>query len=195
MRATFCHWQWVSCCLLNAPPVYKISVSNLRLWGTWPSGNSFTGPFPTTISSDILNLVYLDVSQNSLKESIPADLGSCQILNDLILMTTGLPEKSLASVTQLKRLAVFNVFNNQLSGVIPSSLKGKGKSINASYYKGKYSSLWKASSSKLLIKPKCISGPGFFVGIGTGFLTGMALFVKTWDLWPSHFLGCSNCMD
>jgi hypothetical protein len=56
-------------------------------------------------------------------------------------MTTGLPEKSLASVTQLKRLAVFNVFNNQLSGVIPSSLEGKGKSINASYYKGKYSSL------------------------------------------------------
>lgn len=147
-KSNICYWQWVSRFLLDAPPVYKISVSNLRLSGTWPSGSqAVPEPSISRFERKLLHSSYpYHHQQRHIKPGLFGRVTkftegvNSRLLSNFerfdTLITTGLPEKSLTSITQLKPLAVFKVSNNQLSGVIPSSLKGKGKSFNASCYEG-----------------------------------------------------------
>jgi hypothetical protein len=202
-----CYWRGVSCFSNNAIPVYKISLENLGLGGTWPSGlnqcpslqtldltgNSFTGPISTTLSTDIPNLVYLDVSHNSISGSIPNDLGSCKFLNDLILDDNQLTGDIPASIGQLDRLAVFSVANNQLSGTIPSTFTNRNnasavKSFNASSFEGNtylcgapLTGPCKTKSSK--------TSTGVIVG---GVVGGLAVLVALAALLLWYFVGQSR---
>ena len=194
-----CNWQGVSCFSNNAVPVYKITLQNLGLEGTWPSGlnkcpslqtldltgNSFTGPISSTLSTDIPNLVYLDVSNNSISGSIPNDLGSCKFLNDLILNNNQLTGEIPASIGQLDRLAVFNVANNQLSGTIPSTFTNRNnastvKSFNASSFEGNTYLCGAPLTGPCKMKPTKTTNVliiGWLVGVSVVFVALAAIFL------------------
>lgn len=110
-ESNMCYWQWVSRFLLDAPPVYKISVSNLRLSGTWPSGSPAV-PEPS-ISGFERKLLHSSYPYHHQQRHIkPGLFGrvtkftegvNSRLLSNFerfdTLITSGLPEKSLTSIT------------------------------------------------------------------------------------------------
>lgn len=130
-----CTWFGVTCYGNNEPPVYFIRLSGSHLTGQFPDGlsdcrtltrldlsdNSFTGPIPETLCSDVPYLVDLDLSQNRLQGKIPSNLAECAFLNNILLNNNELSGSIPGQIGYLGRLQKFDVSNNQLEGFIPST--------------------------------------------------------------------------
>ena len=131
-----CKWKGVDCYGNNVPPMYRLNLPGLYLSGTWPEGlrncsalqqldlssNSFTGPIPSNVCTDIPNLVSLNIANNKVGGVIPVELSLCKYLNDLLLQNNLLEGEIPAQIGPMERLKSFNVSYNDLSGPIPSTL-------------------------------------------------------------------------
>ncbi|KAG0626807.1 hypothetical protein M758_2G153100 [Ceratodon purpureus] len=132
---SICTWYGVTCYGNMAPPVYFIKLSGSRLNGSFPQGlkgcnaltrldlsdNSFTGPIPTKLCSDLPNLVDLDLSRNKIQGSIPPNLAECKFMNDILLNNNELSGPIPEQIGYLNRLQRFDVSSNRLEGLIPST--------------------------------------------------------------------------
>lgn len=132
---SICTWYGVTCYGNNAPPVYFIKLSGSRLNGSFPQGlkgcnaltrldlsdNSFTGPIPSKLCSDLPNLVDLDLSRNNIQGSIPPNLAECKFMNDILLNNNQLSGPIPEQIGYLNRLQRFDVSSNRLEGLIPST--------------------------------------------------------------------------
>ncbi|KAK1610961.1 hypothetical protein QYE76_034634 [Lolium multiflorum] len=77
-----------------------------------------TGIFPPEVSN-LVNLGYLDVSDNRIYGTVPVSLGQCRSLEYLGLNGNQFEGTIPASMSQLKGLLVLDVSRNNLSGDIP----------------------------------------------------------------------------
>ncbi len=133
---SICDWHGVTCYGNNAPPVYFIQLAGSQLTGSFPDGlsscraltrldlsdNSFTGPIPQSLCSDVVpNLVDLDLSKNNLTGNIPPNLAQCSFLNNIMLNNNELSGTIPGEIGILDRLQKFNVSSNCLEGSIPST--------------------------------------------------------------------------
>ena len=139
--SSVCFWDGIYCFKVFALPVYKIIVASFALKGSWPAGlskcgslqtldlsfNSFSGPIPSTICSDIPNLVSLNLQHNDIGGVIPSTFGSCMFLNDIYLNDNQLSGQIPAQLALPPRLVGMSVADNQLSGVIPNTFDDNGK--------------------------------------------------------------------
>ncbi|CAM6077171.1 unnamed protein product [Sphagnum tenellum] len=124
---SICDWHGVTCYGNNAPPVYFIQLAGSQLTGSFPDGlsscraltrldlsdNSFTGPIPQSLCSDVVpNLVDLDLSKNNLTGNIPPNLAQCSFLNNIMLNNNELSGTIPGEIGILGRLQKFNVSSN-----------------------------------------------------------------------------------
>jgi Leucine-rich repeat (LRR) protein len=86
-------------------------------------------------SSELGDMVILDLSCNSLTGVIPQDIGTLITLRAFNLSWNQLSGEIPVSIGQLKQLESLDLSNNQLSGLIPSSMTGLTylSRINLSY--------------------------------------------------------------
>ncbi|GLT86496.1 hypothetical protein SLE2022_046340 [Rubroshorea leprosula] len=121
--------------------------------------NLLSGPIPANFGLDMLDLFYLDLSENNLNGSIPSSLSKLSLIN-LSLGTNQLSGR----IPKLKILWALNLSKNNLSGNIPSSLCSGSQQL--SYLKlndnnlyGRLSSLQNCTSlSKLNLANNHFSG-------------------------------------
>lgn len=131
-----CDLTGVQCWNPQENRILSLSLSSISLTGPIPSalrfcsgvttldlsGNSFTGPIPSEFCEWMPYLVHLDLSQNSLSNSIPPELSNCRFLNSLDLSSNSLSGQIPVSLSRLDRLKQLDLSHNDLSGEIPPSL-------------------------------------------------------------------------
>ncbi|KAK4440880.1 putative inactive leucine-rich repeat receptor-like protein kinase [Sesamum alatum] len=118
---------------LNGNKILNIGLSGMGLRGEFPRGiancsaltaldlsdNHLYGPIPSDIGRLASFLTYLNLSNNTFSGEIPPGIADCSYLNvlelDSNLLTGGIP----AGLVGLKRLQIFTVANNLLSGPVP----------------------------------------------------------------------------
>ncbi|KAF8664083.1 hypothetical protein HU200_054994 [Digitaria exilis] len=130
-----CQFIGVECWNPNDSRVLALHLSNLGLEGQFPRGleyceslftldlsnNRFSGPIPSDITQQVTYLTFLDLSYNSFSGKIP--VGICNMdLNVINIQHNQLIGQIPPQFDGLLRLTSLNVADNQLSGLIPSSL-------------------------------------------------------------------------
>ncbi|KAJ8750236.1 hypothetical protein K2173_014151 [Erythroxylum novogranatense] len=129
-----CNFVGVSCWNDRENRIIKLELSEMELSGQVPdslqycqnlqtldlSDNSLSGTIPAQICTWLPYLVTLDLSNNKLSGPIPPDLVNCSYLNNLILSNNGLSGSIPYEFSSLGRLKKFSVANNDLTGTIPS---------------------------------------------------------------------------
>ncbi|XP_039125647.1 probable inactive receptor kinase At1g27190 [Dioscorea cayenensis subsp. rotundata] len=131
-----CSFSGVTCWNDQENRVLTLSLPSMSLSGSIPSdlqycsslqnldlsGNSISGPLPSSLCDWLPYLVTLDLSSNSLSGQIPSELSNCRFLNTLLLSDNRLSGPIPLSLSRLERLKRLSLSGNQLSGTIPSSL-------------------------------------------------------------------------
>ncbi|WOL01202.1 hypothetical protein Cni_G09916 [Canna indica] len=88
------------------------------------AGNRFSGRIPASLCDNLRELLILDVSRNSLAESLPSSIGSLSSLLKLDLSSNHLHGNLPRELGNLKQLTLLDLRNNNLSGGLPKSLPG-----------------------------------------------------------------------
>ncbi|OWM82324.1 putative receptor-like protein kinase At3g47110 [Punica granatum] len=83
--------------------------------------NHFTGRLPSQVGN-LINLRELDVSENSMSAELPSTLGTCQVLELLVLRGNKFNGTIPSSLKNLRGLQVLDLSRNNLSGPIPGFL-------------------------------------------------------------------------
>lgn len=181
-----CTWYGVTCYGNMAPPVYFIKLSGSRLNGSFPQGlkgcnaltrldlsdNSFTGPIPTKLCSDLPNLVDLDLSRNKIQGSIPPNLAECKFMNDILLNNNELSGPIPEQIGYLNRLQRFDVSSNRLEGLIPSTFVDRQFENRSGFEASSF--LNNTSLCGRPLKNKC-KNVGGAKGAGAGVIVGGAV--------------------
>lgn len=196
-----CSWYGITCYGNMAPPVYFIKLSGSRLTGAFPDGlrycnaltrldlsdNSFTGPIPTNLCSDLPNLVDLDLSRNRIGGGIPSNLAECKFLNDILLNNNELSGQIPGQIGYLSRLQKFDVSNNRLEGFIPSTFVDRQFENRSGFDSSSF--LNNTSLCGPPLRSKCPNGrlapsPGAIVGgaVGSAVLVLAIGFMIFWCL-------------
>ncbi|KAK1394291.1 hypothetical protein POM88_013347 [Heracleum sosnowskyi] len=89
--------------------------------------NRFEGAFPNVITNMSTTLTRLVVGTNNIQGSIPEEITNLVHLILLSIVQTGLTSNIPASIGKLSSLGNIFFYSNQLSGVIPHSLRNTGK--------------------------------------------------------------------
>ncbi|GLJ42279.1 hypothetical protein SUGI_0875140 [Cryptomeria japonica] len=95
------------------------------------SGNNLTGEIPSSFCSVHTELVplstiYLDLSKNNLKGTIPPNLWGCNQLVVLNLAENDLQGEIPEQMGKMRSLDTLNLYGNNLQGTIPSSIVNCG---------------------------------------------------------------------
>jgi Ran GTPase-activating protein (RanGAP) involved in mRNA processing and transport len=109
------------------------SVSRIDL-----SDNSLSGSIPAELGN-LTNLTYLNLSTNSLTGSIPAELGNLSKLITLYLGNNSLSGSIPAELGNLTNLTRLYLYNNSLSGSIPEELGNLTKLTSLNLNSNKFS--------------------------------------------------------
>ncbi|XP_059455993.1 probable LRR receptor-like serine/threonine-protein kinase At3g47570 [Corylus avellana] len=122
----------------NCQSLNALDLSNNNLSGTIPpqvvglsslsiclylSRNRFTGPLPMEVGN-LKNLGILDVSENMLSGEIPKSLGSCVMLETLVMRGNFFQGTIPSSFGSLRGLQKLDLSWNNLSGTIPDFFLG-----------------------------------------------------------------------
>lgn len=114
----------------NMTKIETLVISNAKASGflpdNWPtslvfinlSSNSIRGTIPKSISS-LPSLQFLDLSRNLLHDSIPDSFGDMVMLKNLSLASNLLSGKIPESMAAMKSLVHLDLSNNRLTGPIP----------------------------------------------------------------------------
>ncbi|XP_074273303.1 uncharacterized protein LOC141596926 [Silene latifolia] len=117
--------------LLSHPNLKSVDVSNNKLVGSIPvnvssslfrlraGGNSLNGTILSIQFSELQNLQYLELENNSLSGTIPSELGSCQKLSLLNLAGNRFSGELPSKLGDLKQLVVLSLQHNEFIGRIP----------------------------------------------------------------------------
>ncbi|CAL2271462.1 unnamed protein product [Prunus armeniaca] len=98
-------------------PLWSSNISLLYL-----RDNLFSGPSPHNIGQVMPNLIYLDISTNSLIGSIPLFLGNLSQLQFILISNNLLSGEIPHFWNNMPSLLCIDLSNNSLSGTIPRSL-------------------------------------------------------------------------
>lgn len=184
---SICTWYGVTCYGNMAPPVYFIKLSGSRLNGSFPQGlkgcnaltrldlsdNSFTGPIPSKLCSDLPNLVDLDLSRNKIQGSIPPSLAECKFMNDILLNNNELSGPIPEQIGYLNRLQRFDVSSNKLEGLIPSTLVDRKAENRTGFDVSSFQN--NTSLCGRPLRKKCKKATSGAKGAGAGVIVGGAV--------------------
>ncbi|XP_021823963.1 probable inactive leucine-rich repeat receptor kinase XIAO [Prunus avium] len=98
-------------------PLWSSNITDLYL-----RDNLFSGPIPHNIGQVMPNLIYLDISTNSLSGSIPLFLGNLSQLQYILISNNLLSGEIPPFWNNIQSLGWIDLSNNSLSGTIPRSL-------------------------------------------------------------------------
>ncbi|XP_022977566.1 systemin receptor SR160-like [Cucurbita maxima] len=99
------------------------SFASPNLWFLSLANNHFQGEIPVSIADLCSSLVQLDLSSNSLIESLPSAMGSCSSLETLDISKNNLSgELPIAVFAKMSSLKKLSVSDNKFFGVLSDSL-------------------------------------------------------------------------
>ncbi|EFJ36452.1 hypothetical protein SELMODRAFT_165616 [Selaginella moellendorffii] len=137
--SNICNFAGITCLHPNDSRVYGISLPGSGFTGEFPRGldkcsslttldlsqNELSGSIPANVCNILPYLVGFDVHENSFSGSIDTSFNNCTYLNNLDLSHNRFSGPIPGQVGVLPRLTKFDVSNNQFSGPIPSSFLGR----------------------------------------------------------------------
>ncbi|KAF6157427.1 hypothetical protein GIB67_004365 [Kingdonia uniflora] len=137
---TPCSWFGISCNLNNE--VVELNLRYVDLLGHVPSnvtalrslktlvlsGMNLTGSVPKELGISLVELVYLDLSDNSLTGVIPSEIGNLVRLERLFFNSNEIEGGIPVEIGNLSSLKWLCLYDNQLSGNVPSTI-GRLKSL------------------------------------------------------------------
>ncbi|KAG0485098.1 hypothetical protein HPP92_009177 [Vanilla planifolia] len=129
-----CNFNGVECWHDGENRVLNLHLSNMGLVGEFPLGlenctnltgldlsnNKLTGSLPADISKKIPYVTNLDLSFNNFTGEIPLNLSNCSFLNVVSLQHNSFTGSIPWELAALGRLTCIDVADNRLSGPIPS---------------------------------------------------------------------------
>ncbi|GMN36209.1 hypothetical protein TIFTF001_005822 [Ficus carica] len=128
-----CRFRGVDCWHPDENKVFNLRLSDMGLKGNFPRGlgnctsltgldlsnNKLNGTIPADIGNLLPFLTSLDLSSNHFSGEIPKSLANCNYLNILKLDNNRLTGNLPKELCLLERLKEFSVSNNLLSGPVP----------------------------------------------------------------------------
>ncbi|WCJ21844.1 BAK1-interacting receptor-like kinase 1 [Euphorbia peplus] len=129
-----CRFAGVECWHPDENKVLNLRLTDMGLKGNFPEGlqnctaltgldlsnNELLGPIPFSIGKMLPYITTLDLSSNNFSGEIPSTIANCSALNYLKLDNNYLSGKIPPGLGLLRRIKLFSVANNLLSGPVPN---------------------------------------------------------------------------
>ncbi|GAB4839217.1 hypothetical protein Ancab_028745 [Ancistrocladus abbreviatus] len=132
-EGSICYFAGIDCWHPDESRVLHIGLADMGLKGQFPRGvenctsltgldlsnNELTGPIPSDIDALVSYLTRLDLSYNNFGGEITPNLANCSFLSELLLDHNLFQGQIPPQLHKLRRLMVFDVGSNSLSGPVP----------------------------------------------------------------------------
>ncbi|XP_049412778.1 probably inactive leucine-rich repeat receptor-like protein kinase At5g48380 [Solanum stenotomum] len=180
-----CKFRGIQCWNDDETRVLFISLPDMGLIGEFPPGiqnctsltslnlsnNELYGTIPSDISKLFVYAVDIDLSSNLFSGAIPSDISNCSFLYSLNLEKNKLEGPIPPEIRLLRRLRMFNVADNMLTGPVPNF-------VNATFPAESYANNPGLCGSplELCVTKRVLFACGFVTGWSLSTLLGVYLF-------------------